>query len=785
MNATPLGAAFKIEDIVIDMINCGCSESSIIEKFFEVSNKQRPQNGETRYWQIRSINCLLDSFPGREDLLKCLSRLLDNGNSPGHAADVFSSLKTKSNDCDSMLYIVKLLERSQRFYEAESILKDLTTTEPDNQEYLRIAASIYWRQEKFGEALECYQKLHEMHPSDYWAPIMVCHALYKLGRTDDLKSYVITGDSSWKQNAEVENIIANLKSYSSIDFGGDLASQSPVHIRVATAIEEQKFEYAVRFGLMHYSMHMKRLSQIDMRVLDSLIDLHPSITQNIQFFLKRERARLFPESMIAVRDFGKALFARFCFDDARRNLLSLNMADLSVLEIATISQLQINTKKHSEVTPSELFEASQRAREDEIGAYFQIRNTLRRVIKIRGFSLNAAVDSQSFTIPTPYSEHSEYANLINAIITSPPPPPLRSRRLKIALCISGQLRGFRAAIPKTLRAFEEIGEVDTFVHTWEKIGIGVGEHGLMDRILPQEIIKPLPSDLKRIEGFCRTFPRATESLIGDQAIVTREEIIDVTNACAIEIEDEGDFDAYMKNIECPMVNQRKMIYKIHACNELRKTREQKQGFSYDLVVRVRPDLPILRVNDGYISDLINNPNSIGVSYLLNEGIGDQFAIGSSPAITAYSSIWNFVRNHKQAKYLPFAEDIWAERLFLLHTVAMGLDVVPAAVVETDQLVGPTSSRLVAFFCALCKDVQDKDVQPYFYDVVHETAAWIVRAGLISTHEVQSLSALTPQYLGKLYLAMSEQARVTGDDAAAVRLNDNAQKQRATFMGALT
>jgi len=153
------------------------------------------------------------------------------------------------------------------------------------------------------------------------------------------------------------------------------------------------------------------------------------------------------------------------------------------------------------------------------------------------------------------------------------------RKLRVALCVSGQLRGFRTARQTWSALGLDDHEIHTFVHVWAEVGRKLPAPGHSLRLFPRAFSDAFSRHMMRIgtDEFWSRYP-TFRSLYEQKDIVSAEDIKSFynTDAAVVESQTEGIFlDS----------NSARMHYKIQACNEL----IHKSGVDFDLVVRIRPD----------------------------------------------------------------------------------------------------------------------------------------------------------------------------------------------------
>jgi len=220
--------------------------------------------------------------------------------------------------------------------------------------------------------------------------------------------------------------------------------------------------------------------------------------------------------------------------------------------------------------------------------------------------------------------------------------------MKVALCISGQMRTFDKVFPALKRNLIDVLNPDIFISTWSKIG---KTHKTNTASTPEWL------DLS---------PDALSKL---------------TNAKIVDIEEFKDefYDSF-KNVHRPIylknnepIHSRSMIphfYKIHRCNELRKAYSMEMGIEYDCVIRLRPDLLLGQSVESLFKEVQLESNVYislcGIDPTFQ--ISDKFAIMNSEMFDYYCSIWEkleFYWSSPSGKNPPKTNRV-GERLMFEH-----------------------------------------------------------------------------------------------------------------------
>ena len=205
----------------------------------------------------------------------------------------------------------------------------------------------------------------------------------------------------------------------------------------------------------------------------------------------------------------------------------------------------------------------------------------------------------------------------------------RAGDLRIALCISGQLRGFRKAA-ETWGVFDTLG-ADKFVHTWKKIGRRDPLYAQADRVFSGKFLRAYRK-LLNVTGYDQIkimLPNLFR-LIADEGEITEQELKRVYNAKRVIIEQEPE----------NWPNPKKMYYKQSAVQDMAE--------GYDVIIRVRPDKQILSASADELMICIEKSlkNRIVFSdfpprfhFWVGYVVGDQVMMGSSSLLRTEVNVY--------------------------------------------------------------------------------------------------------------------------------------------------
>lgn len=253
----------------------------------------------------------------------------------------------------------------------------------------------------------------------------------------------------------------------------------------------------------------------------------------------------------------------------------------------------------------------------------------------------------------------------------------------VAICISGQLRGFTDNASRLQKNLVGKNSTTYFIDTWEKASLSNSRFNRVNRFIGNELFNLLPNSIKMPVDFMHTFPSLTKELTKPLTFdINNEFIKNLVPGSITRIENELIFEENVMKQNGNLkhrgnFNQAKMYYKISQCNDLMNQYSVEKNINFDVVIRIRPDLDISIDNlDDYIEFAKKNKNIVLISYPTAFGYGDQFAIGSKYAMDIYSSVWKLVSQSSSFKYCEsfddYAEQHVGEALLANHLLYQGI-----------------------------------------------------------------------------------------------------------------
>lgn len=191
--------------------------------------------------------------------------------------------------------------------------------------------------------------------------------------------------------------------------------------------------------------------------------------------------------------------------------------------------------------------------------------------------------------------------------------------MKVALCLSGAMRTFRKTYPNLKKYLLDKYNPDVFISTWvlqDYNSSAVSEKELTDFYHPKKI----------------------------NVAWTHSFVVD-------EIVEQRNFNK--RNPQSVY----SMFYRINDCNKLKMQYEMDGNFTYDCVIRFRPDIYLEEEFNLENLDQLNVPKWGDFG-----GLNDQFAFGNSDIINCYSNLFhNIVDYLKEDSSLIFNPEFLLKR----------------------------------------------------------------------------------------------------------------------------
>lgn len=266
----------------------------------------------------------------------------------------------------------------------------------------------------------------------------------------------------------------------------------------------------------------------------------------------------------------------------------------------------------------------------------------------------------------------------------------KNSSLKIAICLSGQMREYSEAYKTWEHLNLDAHEVDLYIHTWSNSGIR----------MPSPISGNGAERAFSYKPFIKSFVKAG-NLFGAQAIydrypslffevarnchkITSDELLKLYGSNAkIIIEDEEDIIFENDNN-----NQKKMFYKITSAQRM----ALESGKEYDLIIRLRPDLtfskPVEKFDWNAMYEESIRKNVIFTDAArITEGlyVDDKFAVGIPSVMNYYVNTYNLQEQAVKERWYGFPTRLIAHQSLIYSLFYQGIKV--------ENLIGGRISEL--------------------------------------------------------------------------------------------
>ncbi|MCF6272156.1 MAG: hypothetical protein L3J37_03055 [Rhodobacteraceae bacterium] len=240
---------------------------------------------------------------------------------------------------------------------------------------------------------------------------------------------------------------------------------------------------------------------------------------------------------------------------------------------------------------------------------------------------------------------------------------------RIAVCISGQVRTSHEKLAEIAAQAEKIG-ADVFISVWADRGGKTIESGprhiAVRRMFGGDLSVFLPRGLFfKLEEICP----AWQDILPERPPVTVQELEGVFQGAIVETEpDRPELDLPGDK------NSLRMLYKIHRCNLLKRAYEAKNGFRYDRVIRVRPDM---LVDFAKLAAPELGPKDLLVTMRRGESLHDKYWAGSSDTDDLMADLFIHARDHRRSDWKGIHEELTS------YIRTQGLNPVPSMCTLSD------------------------------------------------------------------------------------------------------
>ena len=284
-----------------------------------------------------------------------------------------------------------------------------------------------------------------------------------------------------------------------------------------------------------------------------------------------------------------------------------------------------------------------------------------------------------------------------------------NKQLSIAVCVSGQLRGYIGCLEALLQILGlEEHKYRVFVHTWNNVGrkFPVIANSSKRTFGGEFFITYLNvfSKKKDLVGYIKNIYPNFYSLLINTNQASIDDLREYYKTDDIVIEDEEDERFLLWG------NQEKMHYKIYAAHSL----AVNSGEKFDLEIRIRPDCKLSTKEKINLLDIYENSKSnlsvFTPGGLINSGsfkttiINDWYAIGVPEAMSAYTD------TYKEFKYFNSNKTFSYPNHFMGHvTIEHNIFINGVKIEKTfgGTLLDPYKLSIHEIYTALRKDIKTR------------------------------------------------------------------------------
>lgn len=219
--------------------------------------------------------------------------------------------------------------------------------------------------------------------------------------------------------------------------------------------------------------------------------------------------------------------------------------------------------------------------------------------------------------------------------------------MKVALCLSGHFRNYELTYSSILNYIVKPLNADVFIHTWEKLGYDnkfrSDSHHLVNSKFDPIKINNIFSPKKMV--------------VESEAIIQRF------------VEDSKKYAPHLANEPKSPGHMASMFYKIMMANKIRKEYEKENKFTYDCVIRCRPDMLF---KNGIQSHNLIMLDKVHIPLIHSfNGLNDQFAYASGQVMDIYSDLYQSIPTYFKSK-----REFYPEKLLKWYLNIAGISIAP-------------------------------------------------------------------------------------------------------------
>ena len=325
-------------------------------------------------------------------------------------------------------------------------------------------------------------------------------------------------------------------------------------------------------------------------------------------------------------------------------------------------------------------------------------------------TFRALIATARRTWPAAEGPLTDPAGVVASMVRHAPATPARrhaapTRRLKIALCVSGQLRGYTAAFPSWSHLGLDAHDTTIFVDAWRDIGRNWQR--IWHFVRPRPNLHFILTGPDAAMSLTTRYPTLAAAVLASDADPRALSDLYGTKYVRLENDKDGGF--------LGRPNVWKMHYKIERAHHF----ALEHGRDFDLFVRIRPDIAIA---PGPATDwaeiyarsraerLIFTDASLRFVYDKIE-LGDQFAAGTRDTMDVYASMLSNLEWCREAKAQPYGlpDRLRNHEALGLMTLYRGILAEPLPALRNARLLDPTMLSVAEIYDLLRRDLSTREM----------------------------------------------------------------------------
>jgi hypothetical protein len=225
---------------------------------------------------------------------------------------------------------------------------------------------------------------------------------------------------------------------------------------------------------------------------------------------------------------------------------------------------------------------------------------------------------------------------------------MNNDKLKIALCISGQMRAYLDCFDSFYRYIINIYNPDIFIHTWEDAGRceNINEKCSTNIISADDLYELYNAKIVIVEKFDPQYFNEIDGIIIPSILNKLEQVHAKTFL--------------------------PMFYKMKKCNDIRREYEKRNGIKYDFVIRIRPDLKLMSHIPKHVFE---NRDIFWTRSSDSFRVNDQYFIASSKVMNKFMGLWDNLEEYWKDPlgYCYNTTHKLGNRLFHFHLNNFGIE----------------------------------------------------------------------------------------------------------------